>query len=232
MQFRKRHGIAFLSLAFLLPVAHAGATTLTWSSYTTWTQNVTGSTELNMGLINTASGTYNTSAGKTLTPMSGPALPFVFTGPDGSGFQLTGGTYGRGNAASLFGASDGVGNITVTLPTGGENAILLGLGTTGNAPSMTVTLSDSETFTVTATSGAYEFLGISLSHDISWLTISSSSQTVVNDFYFGSSKLTQDAPGSQTPSVSPEGSTFSLLGGSLLLFLGLRRKFIPLSIAS
>ena len=232
MQFRKRHGFAFLPLAFLLPIAHAGATTLTWSSYATWNQNVTGAIELNFGSINTASGTYNTSAGKTLTPLSGPALPFVFTGPDGNGFQLTGGTYGRGNAASLFGASDGVGNITVTLPTGGENAILLGLGTVGTAPSMSVSLSDGETFAVAATSGAYEFFGISVSHDISWLTISSSSQTVVNDFYFGSSKLTQDGTGSQTPSVSPEGSTFSLLGGSLLLLLGIGRKFVPLSIAS
>lgn len=133
---------------------------------------------------------------------------------------------------SLFGPSGGAGNITVALPTGGENAVLLGLGTVGTAPSMTISLSDSETFTVATTSGSYEFLGISLSHDISWLTVSSSSQTVVNDFFFGTSKLTQDAPTAQNSSVSPEGSTFSLLGGSLLLLLGVGRKFIPPSIAS
>ena len=227
MRFRKWHGLAVLFLGSLLSIGQATATTVTWSTYTSWNSNVTGGTELNFNAVSN-SGTYSTAAGKTLVPLSGPAVPFVFTGPYTGGYQLTGYEYTSRQIISLAGPTGGNGTITITLPSGGENAILLGLGTVGSAPSLTIVLSDGESFNVAATAGSTEFLGLSISHDINSLTISSSSQAVLDDFYFGASKLAQDGnpPVGQTPVVA-EGSTLSLLGGGLLIFFAFRRKLFP-----
>ncbi len=226
MRFGKCPAYALLPLACLLPVFHAGATTLTWSTYAGWSSNVTGAIELNFNTVNGTSGSYSTAAGKTLNPLSGPALPFLFTGPYTGGYQLTGGEYGKYNALSLYGPTAGKGNITVNLPSGGENAVLLGLGSTGTATSITVALSDGESFNVPVTANAYEFLGMSISHDINWLTVSASSQPVVNDFYFGTSQLAQDGTGGAAGApVAAEGATLYLIGGGLLSLAGTRRKF-------
>ena len=100
----------------------------------------------------------------------------------------------------------------------GQNAILLGLAAQPNA-GLTVTLSDQQTFSV---SGG--LFGIALSHNITWLTISTAngSQPVLDDFFFGNSNLTQD-PINQAQSA--EAATFLLIGGGLLIILGGRRKF-------
>ena len=211
MRFGKRPLYALLPLALMLPVFHGSATTLTWSTYSAWKLNVTSPLELNFGAINATSGNYSTAAGKTLNPLSGPALPFVFTGPYTGGYQLTGGEYGLSNAFSLLGPTAPTGDITVNLPSGGENAILLGLGSMGNATTITVVLSDGESFNVAAAPNANEFLGLSISHDINWLTISASSEPIVNDFFFASSKLAQDGPTAPPPAA--EGATLYLIGG-------------------
>ncbi len=227
MRFGKRPGYFLLPLAIVLSAFHGGATTLTWSTYNAWSANVTGPIELNFNTINVTSGNYNTASGKTLNPVSGPALPFLFTGPYTGGYQLTGGEYGKYSAPSLYGPNTSTGNITVTLPSGGENALLLGLGTTGSATSMTVALSDGESFNLAAAPNAYEFIGLSISHDINWLTISASSEPIVDDFFLASSRLAQDGP-ANPPSgpVAAEGATLYLIGGGLLSLFGVRGRFL------
>lgn len=68
----------------------------------------------------------------------------------------------------------------MSMPTGGENAVMLALGTS-EGTLITVKLSDGETFTPAA--GVF---GLALSQDISWLTVSttSGSQPVVFDFAY------------------------------------------------
>ena len=229
MHHGKRPAFALIFLAVFLPLAKADATTLSWSTYTAWKSNVTGPIELNFGPI--VSGmSYNTSSGTPLKPVSGASLPFVFTGVYSGGYQLTGGKYS--NAASLFGPSTGSGSIRIALPTGGENAFLLGLGTVGSATSITVALSDGESFNVAATACAVEFLGLSISHNVNSITVSASSQAVVNDFFFANSQLAQDPATTEQPAPALEGSTITLLGGGLLALLGARRKLFPAGAAA
>lgn len=202
-------------IALLAPWNTASATTITTTSYTVWKTNLSGS-PIELDFTKVKSTSYSTSAGITLLPLQGPAIPFVVTGPDAAGYSLTGGFYG--STVSLFGASDGIGSIRVDLTSPGQNAILLGLAAQPNA-GLTVTLSDQQTFSV---SGG--LFGIALSHNITWLTISTvnGSQPVLDDFFFGNSNLTQD-PINQAQSA--EAATFLLIGGGLLIILGGRRKF-------
>jgi len=194
----------------------ANATSITSTTYSQWTKNVTGAVEV---FNPPTSGTFNTAAGITFHSTN-PAASFVYSGPDNSTWQLTAGFYTSSghNFLSLFGASDGKGNITITMPTGGENAFLLSLATTASTP-ITVTLSDGQSFNPAA--GVF---GLSISHDINWLTVSttSGSQAVIDDFYFGNSTLTQDV--TQQPAPVPENATFALIGGGLLILIGGRRK--------
>ncbi len=231
MQLGKRPAFALISLALCLPLGVAHATTMSYSTYPAWSQNVTSPIELNFTAIST-SGNYSNSTGKSLVPMSGTAYPFIFTGPTGSGYQLSGGAYGSHSYTSLFGPSGGLGDIQINLPGSGENALLIGLGSTGAASSLTVALSDGETFSVAASPNAVEFLGLSISHDITSLTVSAASQPVINDFYFANSKLAQDS--NQNPPQSPaiEGSTLSLIGGGLLSLFGARRRLLSNKLAS
>jgi hypothetical protein len=219
--------LALLFSPFLFSVLPAGATTLTYSSYAQWNSNVTGGTELDFTGVN-SSGNYSTAAGKTLVPVKGAALPFVFTGPiSTNNYYLVGGTFGSMNVTSLLGPTGGSGSLLVTLPTGGQNAVLLAVGTTGAATSATITLSDSQVFTVSTTPNSYQFFGLSISHNIDWLTVSTSSQAVISDFYFGTSKLTQDPP----PSAAPESASLYLIAGGLLSLFGGRRRFSKLLFA-
>lgn len=201
-----------VSLAFLAAAAHA--TTITTTSYTVWKTYLAGSPiELDFTKVKTTS--YSTSSGITLPPLQGPALSFVVTGPDKAGYSLNGGFYG--SIVSLLGASDGTGYIRIDLPSSGENAILLSVAAQPSA-ALTVNLSDQETFTVS--NGLF---GLALSHNITWLTIStvSGSQPVLDDFFFGTSNLAQDQ-GNQAQSV--EGATALMIGGGLLILFGARRK--------
>ncbi len=213
----KRFLLTCTTAALLACAGHASATTINTTSYTTWKTALTGSpTELDFTKVKNSN--YNTSTGITLLPLQGPVLSFVITGPDKTGYSLSGGNYG--STVSLFGASDGVGYIRIDLPSAGENAVLLGLGTQPGA-GLTVKLSDQESFSV-----SNGLLGLSLSHDITWLTISTvtGSQPILDDFYFGSSNLAQDQ-GNQAQSA--EAATAFLMGAGLLILFGARRKFAP-----
>ncbi|MBV8551361.1 MAG: hypothetical protein JOY54_08680 [Acidobacteriaceae bacterium] len=205
-------------LGLIVFVGDAGATAITSTSFAGWLQNASGAVDV-FGNVPT-SGTYNSSSGISLSNASHPTAVFIATGPDNGSWQLTAGLYTASghNYPSLFGASDGRGNITVSTPAGGENAVLLSLATTASTP-ITVTLSDGESFTPAA--GVF---GLSLSHDVTWLTISttSGSKPVVDDLEFATSTLTQDA--AQQASPSAEGATFALIAGGLLILIGGRRK--------
>ncbi|HEX4170729.1 MAG TPA: hypothetical protein VHZ55_35160 [Bryobacteraceae bacterium] len=224
MLLAKGPAITISLLCLILPGVPASATSVSYSTYASWSAAVTNPIELNYSAVNGAGGNYSTAAGKTLTPMSGPSLPFIFTGPEAGGYQLTGGDFTTRNLVSLYGPANGAGNITVTLPTGGENAFLLGLGATNNATSMTIALSDGETFTVAPAANTTSFLGVSISHDVAWITITTPTQPLVDDFFFAGSKLSQDTASPGNAPVAVEGSTFSLIGGGLLSLLGIRRK--------
>ncbi|HEY7307354.1 MAG TPA: hypothetical protein VH601_24735 [Bryobacteraceae bacterium] len=211
----KRFLFAGVALIFLAHARHAIATTVTTTSYSVWKNGLTGNPiELDFTKVKNVS--YNTATGITLLPLQGPALPFLITGPDKTGYSLVGGFYG--STVSLFGASDGTGYIRVDLPSGGENAILLSLATQPSA-SLTVMLSDQQIFTVS--NGLF---GLLLSHDITWLTISTvnHSQPVLDDFFFGNSTLAQDQI---NQSGSAEAAPALMIGGGLLILFGARRRF-------
>jgi len=212
---------ATAAAALLTCAGNSRATTISTTSFNSWKTSLTGSPiELNFTKVKNS--TYSTSAGITLVPVSGPALSFVITGPDKTGYYLNGGSYG--SIVSLFGASDGVGYIRIDLPSSGENAILLGLAAQPTA-GLTVTLSDQETF-----SASNGLLGLSLSHNITWLTIAtnSGSQPLLDDFFFGNSNLAQDQA---SQSQSAEAATGFLIGGGLLVLFGSRRKFVQRLVA-
>jgi hypothetical protein len=106
------------------------------------------------------------------------------------------------NFQSLQGGTDAAASISATTPAGGDNVILLGLATTNSTP-ISLTFSDSETFpSITAA-----FFGVSISHPITWLSLSttSGSAVIIDDFYFGVSKLAQD-------SAASEGVTMAMCG--------------------
>ncbi len=209
--------ITTASFAFFVSAALAGATTITSTTYAGWGSGVTSSYDV--GLPNT--GSYNTSAGVTLSNSSAPSSTFVFTGPDNGNWFLTGQLYTTGghNYPALFGASDGTGQILITMPSSGENAVLVNIASTQGA-SLSVNLSDGESF-----SPVSGILGLSISHDISWLSISTSngSQPIIDDFMFANSKLTQDQF-TQDPAPTLEASTIIMIGGGLLLLIGGRRR--------
>ena len=202
----------FLSGILLFAAIGANAATITTTSFSTWkTSDITGSaTQLNFYPINSTS--YNTAAGITLSP-TGSSLPFVFTGVDNGSYKLTGDGYGK----ALMGATDAGAYINIALPSGGENAIFVGVGATSTNPA-TLLLSDGEVFSITSTN-----FGLALSQSISWvrLSVTPGSQTYINDFLFGTSALPQDATGSPTI-PEPASLCLCLCGGGLILF-GSRR---------
>jgi hypothetical protein len=164
---------------------------------------------------------YSTSNGVSLSNSSHPSSVFVFNGPDNGGWNLTSKSYIYEGSSypSLYGPSDGIGSITITMPTDGENAFLLGLGTS-QGTTLAVKLSDGETFTPAA--GVF---ALSISHDISWLTVSTTngSQPVIFDVAYGNGNLAQDQL-TQSPAPTLEASTLVMIGGGLLILIGGQRK--------
>ncbi len=212
---RASFGTAGVLAVCLIWTGAGNATTLTANSYSNWLTDVNG-TPIELNFSGVQAGKNYSASNDTLYPVSGPQLPFIFTGPDSSGSYLYGTTfsqYGR-NYVFLEGASDGTGSIYIALPTGGENALYLSLDST-NSTSPSVHLSDGETFT----SAAGPF-GFALSQNISWLSIStaSGSHPLIDDFFFGSSNLPQ-----QTPAF--ELATIFLIGTGLIVLAGARRAF-------
>jgi hypothetical protein len=215
-----KRGLYTFLLIFFAVVTGARATPVTSTTYSGWLQNVTSPIDVFGSIQNNQS--YNSSSGVSLSNSSHPSSTVVFTGPDNGGWSLSTRlyTYSSVNYTSLNGPGDGVGNITVTLPAGGENAVMLGLGTS-QGTQLTVELSDGSSFTPAA-----GIFGIALTHDISWLTVSttSGSNPIIFDFQYASSNLTQDQF-TQDPAPTLEASTIVLIGGGLLVFIGGRRKF-------
>ena len=204
--------LATLGAGLLLGAGPAAATTITSTTYSGWTAGLTGTpTELDFSVILTGR-SYSTSAGLTLKAIGNSSIGFVFTGPDNGSYKLTG--VAHNNFQSLQAGSDSTAVMNVATPAAGDNAIFLGLATTNNTP-ISLTLSDGETFSSISTA----FFGVSISHPITWLTLTttSGSAVIVDDFYYGASNLPQD-------SATSEGATMAMCGGGLLILLGSVRK--------
>ena len=215
-----RSTLLTIAAGIFITAAQATATTITATTFPGWKSALTGSpTDLNFQTVSYTS--YNTSLGITLAAMGNPSIGFTFTGPDGSGWALQGTSYN--GYVGLAGSTDSGAAIKVTMPSGGENAILLSVASTSGTP-LTLTLSDGESFTV---SGG--LFGMSISHTITWLSLSTTagSQAIIDDFLYGTSSLTQDGNGggSQNPATTPEGATAILVAAGALILIGVRRKF-------
>ena len=204
----------FLPGIFFFTALSVNAATITTTSFSTWTSSdITGSsTQLNFYPINSTS--YNTAAGITLSP-SGSSLPFTFTGVDNGAYKMTGDGYGK----ALMGATDSGAYLNIALPSGGENALFIGVGASAGNPT-TLLLSDGEGFSITSTN-----FGVALSHSVSWLRLSVApgSQAYINDFLFGTSALPQDAVGG--PTTPEPASLFLCLCGGALVLLGSKRRW-------
>jgi hypothetical protein len=212
-----------ISTGLLLTAGLAPATTITSTTFQSWKASLTGApTDTDFSPVQFRS--YNTAAGLNLSAAGNSSVLFGFTGPDNGGFQLSGTTYN--GLVGLAGSADSGAGINVAMPSSGENAILLSVGSTSGT-SLTVTLSDGETFSIS--SGLF---GLSISHPITSLLLSTSpgSQAVIDDLWYGSSSLTQDQTGGSPvgdPATAPEGATLLLMAGGSLILFGARRKFGP-----
>lgn len=213
-----------ISAGLLLAANQASANTITTTNFAGWKTYLTGNpTEVNFAPVQLTN--YGTAAGITLTPSGDPADPFNITGPDKSGYVLSGYLY-KYSINTLAGASDGIGVVKVTTPSAGENALWLGLGTTNNT-ALTLQLSDGESFLIASGTNAF---GFALSKPINYFTLSTSSgsQPFIYDVWYGNSNLPQDS-GQQ--SAVPENSTLGLLAGGFLILLGSQRKFLQKAFA-
>jgi hypothetical protein len=194
-------------LAGTFPVA---ATTITTTSYSTWNtpSYITGPTTV-VDLTTLQAG-LNYSNASGYTSSSG----YIFTGPDGSSYVLSSQT--EGSTTGLLGPSDGTGAIEVALPGAGNNAALL-YAKCITCSSVNVTFSDGETFTIS--NGQF---GFSISHDITWLELStiSGARPFLEYVYFATSSLPQDT--NFTP--ASEAATPVLVGGGLMILLGTGRR--------
>jgi hypothetical protein len=212
--YRSLKPVAIVVAAGLLIVGQAAGSTITTTSFASWQTDLTGGyTDLN---FTETLQNYNTAAGITLFAKGNSSVAFNFTGPDGAGYALSGYLYNN-NMTVLAGASDGTGTIKVTTPSGGENALMMWVGSTANTQ-VTLKLSDGESFTLSG--GSLAPFGFALSQAITSFTLSttSGSQAFIDDLVYGNSNLAQN-----TSSV-PEGSTFALLAGGLLVLVGSKRK--------
>jgi hypothetical protein len=194
----------------LLAGLPATCTTITTTSYSTWSSSsyITGSTTL-VDLTSLQAGlNYSNAAGYT-------SNGFNFTGPDGASYVLTSAYEANVNSNGLLGAADGTGAIEVTMPGSGNNAFFFDAQCITCSGGLTLTLSDGETFSMS--NGQ---LGLSISHDVTWfkLTTSSGTRPFLEYVYFGTSALPQDAP------PAKEAATFVLIGGGLLVVSGIGRR--------
>jgi hypothetical protein len=217
--------LSFAIGATLLAAGQAGATSVTSTTFSSWKTTLTGSpSEANFSVIQFTS--YNTAAGLTLPTIGNSSVGTTVTGPDNGGYQMTGIDY-QNRYTSLAGSADAGAGLDISLPNGGVNAFLLSVASTGGTP-LTLTLSDGETFTIS--SGIF---GISISHSVSslLLTTSSGSQAVLDDFWYGTSNLTQDASsgsgGSSSPAPVAEVASSLMIAGGFLFIFGAWRRFGP-----
>jgi hypothetical protein len=201
-------GVALL-VGFLGATFEAAATTITTTSYSTWDTStyITGSTTL-VDLTTLEAGiNYSNAMGYT-------SEGFNFTGPDGASYVLS--SQKEGSYTGLLGASDGTGVIEVAMPNSGNSAVLFD-ATCISCGTLSLTLSDGETFTVS--NGQF---GMSISHPITWFELGDSLgyRPFLEYVYFGTSSLPQDSQ----VSAANEAATPVLLGGGLALLAGAVRK--------
>lgn len=200
-------GVTLLA-AFSMLCIPAAATTITTTSYNTWKTSayITGTTTL-VDLTTLEAGmNYSTIAGYT-------SSGYNFTGPDNGSYYLRSTTEGSYNG--LIGTSDGTGYIKVALPNAGNSAFFFD-AVCESCGSLSLTLSDNETFTVA--NGGF---GVSISHDITWFELQAphGDQAFIEWSYFGTSSLPQDQP-----TQASEAATPVLVGGGLMILLGAGRK--------
>ncbi|MGI9074422.1 MAG: hypothetical protein ACR2JB_24620 [Bryobacteraceae bacterium] len=207
--------IATLWAGFLMGAGPSLATTMTSTTFSTWTAGLTGTpTELDFSPI-VPGKSYSTSTGIALKAIGNALIGFNVTGPDNGVYKLTGLSYGTHNIQSLQAGTDSTAVMNVATPAAGNNAIFLGLATTNNSP-VTLTLSDGQSFSSITTA----FFGLSISHPITWLTLTTTngSAVILDDFYYGASNLAQE-------SATSEGATMAMCGAGLLILFGaVRRK--------
>jgi len=211
--------LAALAVGSFLVGGHAVATTIVSTTYSAWTAGLTGApTELDFSPI-VIGKTYNSVSGITLKAIGNASVGFTFTGPDNQGYKLTGYSYGARSFQSLEAGSDSTAVMNIATPPAGDNALWIAIATTSNTPVL-LTLSDGESFTITTQAGSPSNFGLSISHPVTWLTLTttSGSAAIVTDFYYGVSSQLQDSPVS-------EGATLAMCGGGLLILFGsVRRK--------
>jgi hypothetical protein len=198
----------------------AGATSITSTTFSSWKATLTGApSEANFSVISLTS--YNTAAGLTLPTIGNSSIGTTVTGPDNGQYQMSGVDY-KG-FTSLAGSTDSGAGLDVAMPNSGVNAFLLSVGSTGGTP-LTLKLSDGETFTVQ--SGVW---GISISHPVSslFVTTSAGSEAVLDDFWYGSSNMTQDPStgGSGGPAPVAEVASSLMIAGGCLFLVGVCRRF-------
>ena len=207
------------ALAAVVLAGVANATAITAANFNTWktpTYQTGAPTGLNLYTI--GSQNYNTAAGYSATP-SGGGPSFTFVGRDNAGYYLAGNTYSK----TLTGSANSGAAIDITFQNP-QNAFLVSFQ---NSLNYTLTLSDGQIFNTSS-----KIFGFSLSHTVSSLSIASTlgTQVMINDFYFGTSSLTQDAaappPGTPgSPAATPEPATVFLLAGGSLVLAGCQRRW-------
>jgi hypothetical protein len=212
----------FAALTFAVP---AVATEVLTSSYPAWFPTTTGSApEWDFNIPNN---TYDTASGYNLTV--GSYGPLNVTAPDGGNYNLQKGSYtANGHSfADLAGPGDGIGSMNFTTQPAGLTAIGIGLGITGNAAPITITLSDGETFTANPAVNGLAFVGLSSSTPITSfvLTTSSGSSVQITDFFAAIS----NEPASDPDAPAAEVTTALMIGTGLLAFGARRRVFSNLS---
>jgi hypothetical protein len=217
--FRRAHWrLATFAAGVLFAAGQGAATTITSTSYSAWTAGLTGApTELNFSPI-VIGESYNTASGITLKAIGNSSIGFTFTGPDNGAYKLTGYSYSSHNYQSLESGTDATASMNFATPAAGENALFLAIATTNNTP-VVLTLSDGELFTIATQSGNPSNFGLSISHPITWLTLTTTlgSAAIITDFYYGASSQTQDSPVS-------EGATLAMCGGGMLIIFGSVRR--------
>ena len=198
------------------------ATEIVTTSFSAWTATLTDSpVEWDFAFPN--GGNYSTASGYNLSV--GSYGPLNVTGPDGSGYLLNQASYGPSNSPVLQGASDGVGSMVFTTPAAGLTGFLLGIGISGNAAPVTVTLSDGETFTANPAVNGSVLLGLSSATDITSFTLTTASGSAVDltDFYAADS----NEPADTAPTA--EVATALMIGTGLLLIAARRKVFSTFS---
>jgi hypothetical protein len=214
----KKTRYALLCVSLVAIAQSVDATTLQYTTYSSWSAQVTG-TPTFVDVETLPSGSYSTAGGVT-------DASYIFTGPDGAGWSL--GVQTFGSKSGLYGPNDGMGGIQVTMPGSGQSAIYFYANTESNNTltngSLTLTLSDGEIFSIF--SGQF---GLSISHPITSynVTTSAGQAAFLQWAYFGNSSLPQDGGGTgSNPGQAPEAATIALVGGGILVLFGSKRKLI------